>query len=984
VLRPLVSVRLVLLALLTCAGTVAQSAQQCRIPVRCRPKSRAVQAEGYANERQGWRVKYRGPGLRGVVLAEPVGKRRNTPSVSASPPYCGNDISASAVSTMDGSRHRVSTVAPKRIAGLRWADEQELPPFRTRRALPSTDVRNAVPRPILRSASQCDLRANACAHRIGRAGVAHVAWRLTFEGNVTGYLSRIAQHVIESQKRAGPLDGQYLDNSVERAPVRTFRSAPRAAQQARKCAYHFHWTATSGQTGFTNSGATTSRFRARVKAPKGLRATIAAVHRYWSVLVVGGFTVIVLIGRCMTRRDATRRRRQDRHKQGDSSRGWNDRPRESRACLIQADSRNRRDYRIVAARHAVPQRDTQPDIRSFDDVERTYCLLVQAIRTYAQPIDSLQLLHEVCGSAVNVAYFTSAWVVLFDDDHSSIPKSDSTGCLRCISSESADRAERRVDLEPRHLIAEVRRTGRCAIDRRYKTYSEAVPLESRRLVSRHRSSAAFPIRTGGEVVGALALCAPQPYCFDERQTAMLSDLAAAMAVALGHVAGRASLWRLAYRDRVTNVLNRCGFKVQLAHQVSIAKHGDATLAVLAIELGNLERIIVTKSPTVGDRIVQTVASRLGAYTCERRHGVSTVQQVGRIGERTFAVMVDRFDSQVDLEVAMEQLASSLGQPIAVGNEAICLSVRVGAAVYAEDGHEAEELLYRAIFASRLNPAGNSWALYSWEAHAVEAKRVALESDLRYAIWTEAFHVAYQPRVDIRTGLWTGAEALLRWDRPGFGPVGPDTFVPVLEETYLVNSVDEWVAKTVCQHRKMWRDDVPSSFVISINVSTQELRTPQYVERMRGLLTAVELPPEWLEIEITETGLVGGSDTCRVLSELKALGIRLAVDDFGTGHSALTTIRDYPIDTVKIDKSFIRNLVGDREAQALVRAMMAMADALRISVVAEGAETPEQVCLLRDLGCHQIQGYYFSPAVSGSEMLTLIGGKATVPMGGYAR
>ncbi|MGA7800340.1 MAG: EAL domain-containing protein [Gammaproteobacteria bacterium] len=586
--------------------------------------------------------------------------------------------------------------------------------------------------------------------------------------------------------------------------------------------------------------------------------------------------------------------------------------------------------------------------------------------------DRDQLVQEACRITVDLGDFPFAWIGLIEPGD---------GSLRAVA--HAGTAKEfvqgvRVTLNPDEpegsgVMGEAVRSGMHVV-------SNDVQRDPRLLARRKEfqalnihSAAAFPLRIQRRVVGALALHSEEPGFFDAQELALLDEVAADTSLGLEHIEKERQLNYLAYWDPLTNLPNRSLFEDRLGQSLRRAERSAAQVVVLIVDITHFARINDTKGRAAGDRVLLTVAARLATVVRDSESLADLGSQAARLGGHEFGLVLDDIGDIATAGKVADRIADALATPGALEDEGIAITIRMGAAVYPRDGTQPEELLHNAQFAVHSLPPGSpdNLAFYSPAQDTAAKARFALEKALRDAVDNEEFYLEYQPRVDVQTGRLAGAEALIRWERPDHGRVPPDQFIPVLEEMGLIDRVGEWVARTAFGQRLAWRDAVPDAFVLSINASSHELRTPDYVSRVRRIMEAVGVRPEWVEIEITETGLVEtGNATLEMLSGLKALGLHLSIDDFGTGYSSLSYLRQFPVDTLKIDQSFIRDIDRDHEALSIVRSIMALAKALKLTVVAEGVETEQQMRLLAEEHCHEIQGYYFSRPLAPGALLEL--------------
>jgi EAL domain-containing protein (putative c-di-GMP-specific phosphodiesterase class I) len=313
----------------------------------------------------------------------------------------------------------------------------------------------------------------------------------------------------------------------------------------------------------------------------------------------------------------------------------------------------------------------------------------------------------------------------------------------------------------------------------------------------------------------------------------------------------------------------------------------------------------------------------------------------------------------------------------VQQQEVFLTASVGIAFCPKDAENVIDLIRNAdaaMYHSKQN-GGNSFAFYSPEMNAAAVERLMLKSKLRRALERDELRMFYQPKIDLRNGRIIGAEALLRWRLPGFGDIPPSTFIPLAEETTLILGIGEWVMNRVCADYREWLQRVPDPGRVSINLSLKQLRQASFITRCKSVFRKHEVSPTCFELEITETTLMADPKrTIKLLDELYAMGLHLSIDDFGTGYSSLSALQQFPIGTLKIDQSFVRDAAVDSDDATIIRMIIDMGKALEVEVVAEGVETEEQLNFLRSRGCHYGQGRLFGDAMSADEFLGLMIGQ----------
>lgn len=431
----------------------------------------------------------------------------------------------------------------------------------------------------------------------------------------------------------------------------------------------------------------------------------------------------------------------------------------------------------------------------------------------------------------------------------------------------------------------------------------------------------------------------------------------------------AELSHQAYHDNLTNLPNRALFLTHLNQVLSSLTTCNLSVAVLFLDLDGFKVINDSLGHKAGDRLLIAVSKRL-------KGSVRSQDIVARLGGDEFTILLkDILEEKEAINVA-ERIIKQLQTPFILEGREVFISSSIGIALGTCDSCVGDVLLRNADSAMyEAKKRGKSrYTLFQPEMDSRAFERLQLATDLRKAIDQREFRVYYQPVIQLESGIITEVEALVRWQHPHIGLISPGKFIPLAEETGLILPIGEWVLQTACQQARAWQLDHPGypPLIVGVNLSPKQFQQPELVEKISEILAKTGLSPQYLKLEITESMIMEqGEITIATLSRLKKLGIRLAIDDFGTGFSALSYLKRFPIDTLKIDGSFIKGLGHNREDTAIVHAVIAFAKALHLSVTAEGVETSEQLSQLKVLGCDRGQGYYFSEALSGDAIKMLM-------------
>jgi diguanylate cyclase (GGDEF)-like protein len=424
---------------------------------------------------------------------------------------------------------------------------------------------------------------------------------------------------------------------------------------------------------------------------------------------------------------------------------------------------------------------------------------------------------------------------------------------------------------------------------------------------------------------------------------------------------------LANYDALTGLPNRVLFIDRLSHSLRLAQRSSGLVGVLYLDLDNFKDVNDSLGHNAGDALLKTVADRL-------TQAVRTSDTVARLSGDEFALILTNLDHREDAAVAARKIIDQLSHPLDVVEQTLQIRASVGISVFPADGTDSEELLRNADMSMYLakQTGGSQYEFYRSEIGEKKAERLELLKALRRALEQREFVLHYQPQVELATGHIVGVEALLRWRCPERGLVSPEQFIPLAEESGLVVPLGEWVLRKACAQARIWRDTGYPPLRVAVNFSACQFRQKNLVDLVKAVLDENELPPEYLEVEITESTLMQDTATSlRTLQELRACGISISLDDFGTGYSSLSYLKRFPVDALKIDRSFVCDIPQDADDVAINSAIIAMAAKLNIRVIAEGVETLEQLDFLRSEGCALVQGYYLQRPASAQDLAAML-------------
>ena len=424
---------------------------------------------------------------------------------------------------------------------------------------------------------------------------------------------------------------------------------------------------------------------------------------------------------------------------------------------------------------------------------------------------------------------------------------------------------------------------------------------------------------------------------------------------------------LAHHDFLTDLPNRMLLSDRVANAIALARRHGKQCAVLFLDLDRFKHINDSLGHPIGDQLLQSVAQRLVA--CVR--GSDTVS---RQGGDEFVVLLSEIEHAEDAALSAEKILLALAAPHSIAENELHITASIGISIYPEDGQDAETLIRCADTAMyhAKDKGRNNYQFFTEDMNVRAVERQFLEGSLRRALERQEFVLHYQPKINLQTGAITGVEALIRWRHPERGLIPPAQFVPIAEDCGLIVPIGRWVLREACRQAQAWIDAGLPPMPVAVNISALEFQSKDFLDGVRAILKETRLNPRYLELELTESVLMQDAEsTAPALIALKAIGVRLAIDDFGTGYSSLSYLRQFPIDTLKIDQSFVREITAGSLDDTIVSAMISMGRTLKQRVVAEGVETAEQFAFLRRQHCDEGQGYHFSRPVSAEEFVTLL-------------
>ncbi|BBP02089.1 GGDEF domain-containing response regulator [Sulfuriferula nivalis] len=458
---------------------------------------------------------------------------------------------------------------------------------------------------------------------------------------------------------------------------------------------------------------------------------------------------------------------------------------------------------------------------------------------------------------------------------------------------------------------------------------------------------AAPIRDrGGRVIGAVIV---------------FHDVSAIRLMAL-------KMSHQAQHDFLTDLPNRSLLNDRLTQAISQAHRSQKQLAVLFIDLDHFKNINDSLGHLTGDKLLQSVAQRLTAC-------VRSSDTVSRQGGDEFIVLLADVDHPSAAGYSASKILAALLEQHNIDQHELNVTMSIGISIFPDDGEDADTLLKNADAAMyhAKEQGRNNYQFFKQEMNDKVVERLSVENGLRQALARQEFILHFQPKIHFKTGLITGAEALIRWQHPDRGLLHPQQFIKIAEDSGFIIPIGQWMLKTACQQAKDWQHEGLRPIPVSVNISAVEFRHDGLVNNIRNTLAETEIEAKYLEIELTESTLVqDAKSTMITLHALKAIGVKIAIDDFGTGYSSLSNLRQFPIDTLKIDQSFVRDMINDDDDALIVSAIIGLGNNLNFKVSAEGVETQKQLAFLQAERCEEGQGYYFNPPVDAVAFATLLG------------
>lgn len=607
----------------------------------------------------------------------------------------------------------------------------------------------------------------------------------------------------------------------------------------------------------------------------------------------------------------------------------------------------------------MPQQVTIKD--ELDRANRALRLLSASNRTLLRATDEATLLHDVCRIATEIGGYSLSWIGFkqFNPERTVLPVAShgyDGGFLAAIQMSWADG-----DQHGCAIISSAIRTGTIQLRHDILHNAQLSPCHHDAKLRKYQSAIALPLAVEGQTIGAIAMYAPEPNAFHSREVQLLEELACDLSFGIetirlrsAHEQASAHIHRLAFFDPLTGLPNRNHLTSLLADALEAAHQQHQQLALLMLDLDYIREINETYGHSTGDKILVQVSRTLQELASDRC-------SVTKFGGDDF-ILICRQTCPETVAQCAQRILLAIKQPLLIDGRSFSIGGSIGIALFPDHATEPADLLARADLAmSQAKKAGGGVVFYKPEMTHTLTRKLDLVTRLEYALAGGDLQLFYQPKVELYAGMLVGAEALLRWRDPQLGWVNPSEFIPVAESRGLMPKIGEWALTAACTHIRSWkRQGISWRGRIAVNVSAQQLSEPYFIERVVRVVEAAGVSATSIELELTESCLMDDPERMfEIMAELRTLGFSIAIDDFGTGYSSLAYLKRFPIDTLKIDQSFVQNILTSSNDRAIIATILAIAQQMGLTTVAEGVESEEQRLALQNLGCVIAQGYHFS-------------------------
>jgi diguanylate cyclase (GGDEF)-like protein len=591
-------------------------------------------------------------------------------------------------------------------------------------------------------------------------------------------------------------------------------------------------------------------------------------------------------------------------------------------------------------------------------LNRLYAMVTGISTSMVRVRDRADLFNRACQTAVEHGEFEMAWIAIVDPNENRIVPVAWAGLDEPVMSAIADHfSSTEGTLEGTTLAARAIREKAAVVSNDVQN-DESLIFGQMHAKSGVRSLAVLPLIVSDNAIGVFALYTSKPEFFDAAGLLLLIELAGNVAFAIDHLERQERLDRLSYYDTLTGLANRRSFLERVTqHMLSAADDGHK-MAVFVIDLERFKKLNDSLGRSAGDVLLKQVAEWLA-------QSVENVNLVARLDADHFAVVLPKVMHEAHVARVLEKtIAAFMKHEFSLNDAVYRMAAKIGVAVFPDDGTDADMLFNNAEAALKKAKASRDrYLFYAQKMTETVALSLGIENRLRRALEREEFVLHYQPKVNIVSGKLTGAEALIRWNDPVSGLTLPGRFIPILEETGLIHDVGRWALRKAIEDYQRWRNDGLPAVRIAVNVSPLQLRNPNFVAEIQQAISVAADAAAGLQLEITESVIMQDvNHSIGSLLAIRALGVTIAIDDFGTGFSSLNYLAKLPVDTLKIDRSFVVEMVSATGGLTLVSVIINLAQALKLNTVAEGVETEEQLRQLRLLGCDEMQGYLYGKPV----------------------
>lgn len=518
------------------------------------------------------------------------------------------------------------------------------------------------------------------------------------------------------------------------------------------------------------------------------------------------------------------------------------------------------------------------------------------------------------------------------------------------------------------------RTGVPSVNQDVLTHRGMGPWRAAALQRGYRSSISLPLIGNAQVLGALTLYAREADAFDPEEIRLLEELAGDVAYGLvalrtraQHEAAKEQLAFLAQFDPLTQLPNRLLLRDRFEHAAQIAAKEGRALAMLYLDLDNFKQINDSLGHEAGDKVLVAAVERL-------QHCIQATDTLSRLSADEFVILLTELRGTSDIAAVANAVRERFEEPVVIEGQTLNLSFSVGISLYPADGKDFDTLLKCADAAVESAKAAgrNTYRFFTQDMNATLLEQMRLTGDLNRAVREGEFLLHFQPQVDLRNGRISGAEALVRWQHPVDGLIPPARFIPIAERSGHIVPIGEWVINEACRQARQWSDEGLGELVVAVNLSAVQFKRGNVLDLVSAALERSGLPPHRLELELTESTLLQDSDaSMKTLRALKQLGVKLSIDDFGTGYSSFSYLKRLDVDTLKIDQSFVWDILADGDSASIIKALIQLGHILQLEVLAEGVETEAQLAFLREAGCDAAQGYLFGRPVSAELYAKLV-------------